>query len=343
MVSARSLTATALAVLLAGAQVHPQFKHQTSGTTAQLRGISAASSRIVWASGSKGTYVRTTNGGRTWVSGTVPDASSLDFRDVEAINAKTAYLLATAGRIYKTIDGGRRWSLQYNNTAQGVFLDAFAFWDARHGIVLGDPINDGFLLLTTNNGGLTWKQVPSAGIPPAIKGEAAFAASGTCIAVEGKNNVWFATGGKAARVFRSTDRGRTWKVSNTPIISGEDSTGIFSIAFKDAKNGFVVGGDYRKPIAIGDNVARTTDGGVTWKLVEGARPNGFRSCVEYVGRTSTLIAVGERACDYSTDDGASWKSFGREGYHCASIASSRAAWAAGADGRIAAITFTKSD
>ena len=343
MILAKSITATVLAVLFVGAQVHPQFKNQTSGTTAQLRGISAASSRIVWASGNKGTFLRTTNGGQTWFSGTVPDASTLDFRDVQGVDARTAYLLATAGKIYKSIDGGRRWSLQYNNTAQGVFLDAFAFWDARHGIVLGDPINDAFLLLTTNNGGRTWKQIPSAAIPPAIKGEAAFAASGTCIAVEGKNNVWFATGGKAARVFRSTDRGRTWKVSNTPIISGEDSTGIFSIAFKDAKNGFVVGGDYRKPIGIGDNAARTTDGGVTWKLVEGTRPTGFRSCVEYVGRSSTLIAVGERACDYSTDDGANWKSFGKEGYHGTSIAPSRAGWAAGADGRIAAITFAKSD
>jgi len=343
MVSSRSFTATALAVLLFGAEVHPQFKHQTTDTTAQLRGISAAGSTIAWASGSKGTYLRTTNGGQTWQSRGVPGASSLDFRDVEAIDSKTAYLLATAGKIYKTIDGGRRWSLQYNNTAQGVFLDAFAFWDARHGIVLGDPINDSFLLLTTSNGGATWTRVPTPAIPPAIKGEAAFAASGTCIAVEGKTNVWFATGGKAARVFRSTDRGRTWKVSNTPVISGEDSTGIFSIAFKDAKNGFVVGGDYRKPAALGDNAASTTDGGVTWKLVEGPRPNGFRSCVEYVGPTSTLITVGEKGCDYSTDGGASWKSFGKEGYHSLSLSRSRAGWAVGADGRIAAISFTKSD
>ena len=342
MILARSFTATALAVLVVGAQVNPQFKHQTSGTTVHLRGISAVNSYIAWASGNKGTFLRTTNGGQTWLSGSVPEASSLDFRDVEAIDAKTAYLLATAGKIYKTTDGGRRWSLQYNNMTPGVFLDSFAFWDARHGIVLGDPINDHFLLLTTSNGGLTWREVPSTRLPAAITGEAAFAASGTCIAVEGKSNVWFATGGKAARVFRSTDRGRTWSVSNTPIISGEDSTGIFSIAFKDARNGCVVGGDYKKPIAAGNNAARTTDGGVTWKLVEQARPNGFRSCVEYLGRTSTLIAVGERACDYSTDGGASWKSLGTEGYHGTSFAPSRAGWAVGADGRIAGITFTNS-
>ena len=326
-------------IILAISSSPPRLKPQTGGTTAQLRGVSAAGADVAWASGSKGPYLRTTDGGLTWRKGTVPDASSLDFRDVQAIDADTAYLLATAGKIYKTSDGGGHWSLRYNNVAEGVFLDSFAFWDARRGIALGDPMNDGFLILTTNDGGATWDQVPSANIPPAIKGEAAFAASGTCVAVEGKSNVWFATGGKAARVFRSADGGGTWRVSNTPIISGADSTGIFSIAFRDSKNGIVVGGDYKKPDAVTDNAARTTDGGATWKLVERARPNGFRSCVAYIG-ASILVAVGERGCDYSTDGGATWTVLENEGYHAISIHSSRHGWAVGANGKIAVLEDT---
>ena len=327
---------TAALIILATTSAPPRLKPQSSGTTAHLRGVSAAGARVAWASGSKGTYLRTTDAGLTWEKGTAPDASSLDFRDVHAVDADTAYLLATSGKIYKTSDGGRNWSLQYNNTAEGVFLDSCAFWDPRRGIALGDPMNDGFLILTTNDGGATWHQVPSASIPPAIKGEASFAASGTCIAVEGKSNVWFATGGKAARVFRSADGGHVWKVSNTPIISGADSTGIFSIAFRDSRNGIVVGGDYKKPDAVTDNAARTGDGGATWTLVQRARPNGFRSCVAYVGGRSTLVAVGEKGCDYSTDGGATWTALGKEGYHAISIHSSGHVWAVGANGTIAA-------
>jgi photosystem II stability/assembly factor-like uncharacterized protein len=313
-----------------------QWKPQTSGTTAQLRGVSAVSSTVAWASGSKGTYLRTTDGGATWTHGAVPGAEALDFRDVEAVSENVGYLMATAGKIFKTIDGGNHWTLQYDNTTPGIFLDSFAFWDDQHGIALGDPIKGSFVVITTSDGGASWQQVPSAAIPPAIEGEAAFAASGTCIAVQGKDNAWFATGGRAARVFRSTDRGRTWNVSRAPIISGVDSTGIFSIAFRDAKNGVIVGGDYKRPEEVNENAARTTDGGVTWKPIERSRPGGFRSSVAFIPGGTSIVAVGQAGADSSTDDGLSWERLGSEGYHSLSFArSGKSGWAVGADGRIA--------
>ncbi len=71
-----------------------------------------------------------------------------------------------------------------------------AFWTPAHGIAVGDPVNGKFELITTADGGKHWKPIPPENLPPAIAGEGAFAASGTCIAVQGKKNVWFATGGK---------------------------------------------------------------------------------------------------------------------------------------------------
>ena len=334
--SARLSSGALVALCVASVSADSQLKQQISGTTAQLRGVSAVSSTVAWASGSNGTFLRTTDGGRTWTAGTVPAASALDFRDIEAVDARIAYLLATAGKIYKTTDGGDHWTLQYINQTPGVFLDAFGFWDPRNGIAIGDPIDGRFLILTTSDGGETWNQVPGQRIPPSIEGEAAFAASGTCIAVDGKQTAWFGTGGRAARVFRSTDRGRTWKVSATPITSGMDSTGIFSIAFRDAKHGVVVGGDYKKPDEPNANVARTTDGGVTWNLMA-SRPGGFRSGVAFVPGTTKLVAVGRASCDFSTDDGVSWNPFSKEGYHSLSFAPSRAGWVVGADGRIGKI------
>ncbi|HSO75533.1 MAG TPA: oxidoreductase, partial [Blastocatellia bacterium] len=136
--------------------------------------------------------------------------------------------------------------------------------------------------------------------------------------------------------FRSTDMGGTWKVSATPITSGTDSTGIFSIAFRDAKHGIVVGGDYKKPNEANANAARTTDGGVTWNVIA-SRPGGYRSGVAFVHGTAKLIAVGETGSDFSTDGGASWKTLSKDAYHSISFARSGAGWVVGADGRIAKI------
>ncbi len=218
------------------------------------------------------------------------------------------------------------------------FFDAFAFWDARTGIAVSDPVDGRFIVINTTDGGATWKELPRENSPQALEGDGAFAASGTCIAVQGKKNVWFGTGGAAvARVFRSTDGGDTWKVVATPITAGNASSGIFSTAFKDPKNGVIVGGDYKKENETGDNVATTTDGGATWTLAKGPRPSGFRSAVAYVAgsRGPMLVAVGPNGSDYSVDNGASWVSLGSTGFHAVSFAGVGAGWAVGEGGRIA--------
>jgi len=322
---------------LAGDTASAQWSLQSSGTDADFRGLCAVSSTVAWASGTRGTYTRTTDGGKTWRAGTVPGAGELDFRDVDAFDEYTAYLLSIgkgeSSRIYKTTDGGAHWTLQFTNkTAEG-FFDAMAFWDRDHGIAMSDPVDGHFLIITTDDGGRTWNQVPASNLPPAVKGEGGFAASGTCITVQGKSNVWFASGGSVARVFRSTDRGRTWQVTTTPITSGTESAGIFSIAFKDAWNGIITGGDYRKPEEATNNVATTADGGRTWKLAQGARPKGYRSAVAYVPGF-VLVAVGTSGSDSSKDGGNNWTALDQENYNSVSFAAG-AGWAAGPRGRIA--------
>jgi photosystem II stability/assembly factor-like uncharacterized protein len=318
----------------------PQWEMQKSGATASLRGVCAVSSTVVWASGSNGTYLRTTDGGKIWQAGTIPGASSLDFRDIQAFDANTALVISagTPAKIYKTTDGGKTWKEKYSNDKPGVFFDSMAFWDKKNGIAFSDPVDGYFLLIVTDDGGETWQQVPAKNIPPPLPGEAGFAASGTCVAVQGKFNAWFCTGGAAAHVFRSIDRGQTWTAAETPMIFGKPSQGIFSIAFKDAKNGIIVGGDYKAEQQKQKNAAITIDGGVTWKPVEGAQPSGYRECVSYVPGTGgqMLITVGPSGSDYSRDGGRTWKNFDTTGFHSISFAPGTCmGWAVGADGRIA--------
>lgn len=321
---------------------HAQWVPQQSGTSVRFRGLSAVNANVAWASGERGTFARTTDGGQTWQSAVVPGAESLDFRDVDAFDESTAYLLSIGegekSRIYKTVDGGKSWTLQFKSDKTAAFFDAMAFWDRNHGIAVSDPVGGHFLIITTFNGGKTWKEMPPEGMPTALTGEGAFAASGTCITVQGKSNVWFGTGGpEGARVFRSKDGGRTWQVTKTPIISGK-SAGIFSIAFRDGTHGVAVGGDYQDEGGANNNAATTVDGGRTWTIVKEHQPKGYRSCVAY-GRFAgsyALLTVGPSGADYSLDDGRSWRSIGTEGFHTASLAGSiNTGWAAGERGRIA--------
>jgi photosystem II stability/assembly factor-like uncharacterized protein len=278
----------------------PRWTTQTSGVNARLRGVSAVSERVVWASGSGATVLRTTDGGATWQKLNVT-SEALDFRDINAIDAQTAYVLSIgngpASRIYKTTDAGATWTMQFKNDDPKAFLDAMSFWDANNGIVFGDSVLGKFYVLTTNNGGATWSRVPVATLPPALENEGAFAASGTNIAVFGKRHAWIGTGaGAKARVLRTTDGGRSWQVADTPLAAGQ-SAGIFSIAFRDAKHGVVAGGDYRKEQEAMDNLAVTDDGGATWKLVKGL--SGYRSVVAYVpgGKSRARVARGATGGD----------------------------------------------
>jgi len=316
---------------------------QTSGVNARLRGVSAVNDRVAWASGSASTVLRTTDGGATWRKLNVT-SEALDFRDIDAVDAQTAYALSIgngpASRIYKTIDGGASWTLQFQNDDPKAFLDAMTFRDANHGVVFGDSIDGRFYILLTDNGGRNWTRVPANTLPAALENEGAFAASGTNIAVFGNTHAWIGTGAAIkARVLRTADGGRTWQVADTPLAAGP-SAGIFSIAFRDALHGVVVGGDYRKEQQAVENLAITTDGGVTWKLVKGL--SGFRSVVAYVpgAKTPALVAVGPSGADVSLDDGQTWTPIAGRGFDTFSFVPHKAVgWAAGANGGIGKLVF----
>lgn len=348
----------AVAPVARAQEVRPKLTPQESGTTALLQAVSAVSERVVWVSGHRGTVLRTTDGGATWERLIVPDADSLQFRDIHAIDERTAYALSAGpgglSRIYKTTDGGRSWTLQFLNEEPEAFFDCLSFWDERRGLAFSDAVAGEVILLMTEDGGLHWTRIPPDRVPAAqAGGEGAFAASGTCVVTGPEGRAWIGTGAaETARVFLTEDYGRSWTVVSTPVVAGE-MAGIFTLSFRDARHGAALGGDLARPQEHTDNVAVTSDGGRTWTLAGRTRLAGAVYGSSYVpgAPTPTLVAVGPGGMDLSTDDARSWVPLDTASYWAVGfagadgrqggggVAAPAPGWAVGPQGRIVKIEW----
>lgn len=318
---------------------------QTSGFDTNLRGVSAVyapdakgmRTPVVWASGSNGAILRSLDAGETWKRLHVAGGDALDFRGIVAFNATTAYVMSSGegekSRIYKTTDGGETWALQYTGNRKEIFLDSIACLSETRCYALSDPVDGKFLLLTTTDG-QHWNPLPSDKMPAALPGEGAFAASNTCLLLSG-NEIFFGTGGPAARVFHSADKGRTWTVSETPIAHGNASSGIFSIARGGQNELVVVGGDYQNSTRASAVAAYSLDGGKTWQLSE-QQPGGYRSAVACVNHAS-CVAVGPNGEDVSLSQvfATGWKFTDSLNLNAVVILDLKNGWAVGPKGTIA--------
>ena len=312
---------------------------QTSGTTALLIAVSPVNERVVWVSGSLGTYLRTTDGGATWSAARVPGADSLQFRDVHAVDANTAYLLSIGNgnqsRIYKTTDAGAHWTRQFTNPDSAGFYDCMDFWDPKRGVVIGDAVGSDIVILTTADGGAHWNRVPSSSLPRAQPTEGSFAASGTCLVARPGGHAWIvASNPDHGRVLHTANFGKTWSVDTLPITTRAGS-GPQSIAFRDATHGIALGGG--NSAQAGDAFAATTsDGGRTW-TTRASPPlrTGVWGGVYVRGATKpTVVAVGPAGAVWSRDEGVTWTPIDTLNYWSVGFASPRAGWAVGTQGRI---------
>ncbi|MEU8548801.1 oxidoreductase [Streptomyces roseoverticillatus] len=331
----------------AGKASAPAWESLGSGSDARFRGLAAVSRTTAWAAGTKGTVLLTRDRGRSWRNVSPPGAGALEFRDVEAFGARRAVVLAIgegeASRVFRTDDGGTTWTETFRNADPKAFYDCLAFFDARHGIALGDPVDGKFRVLATGDGGRSWRVLPAAGMPAALPGEAAFAASGQCVVTArgraGGRDAWIATGGAASsRVLHSADRGRTWTVTGTPVPAGDPARGVFGLAFRDRAHGLAVGGDYRAGQPSERAAAASGDGGSTWAAA--ARPPAaYRSGVAWLPRSrTTALAVGPTGSDVTTDGGRTWRAFDTGSYDTVDCAPDGGCWAAGEKGGLARLT-----
>ena len=323
-----------------------QIVIKTEGTASSIRGLSVVNDRVIWASGSNGKVVRSTDGGETWEWMTVPGYEKIDFRDIEAFDERTAVIMGIAepGYILRTTNGGKSWKAIHKDTSRGVFMDAMAF-KGRYGVVAGDPLpGSGYAyLLYTKNRGRKWHNVSKehAGVLRLTDGEAMFASSGTNIVLSHdlrpNKKVYalhLATGGRTASFISAAKGSRT----TLPLLQGKESTGANSVAAWDSEHWAVVGGDFLNDKDTSGNCALSTDGGAHWfKPI--VPPSGYRSCVAFL-EEKYLLTCGTSGVDLSQDGGIHWTPVSDDSFHvCQKAKKGRAVFLAGTKGRIARFIY----
>ena len=341
-----------LAVLLLSssalhAQSVPRVREQTSPTTALLQAIHAVNDSVVWASGHRGTVLRTRDGGITWERLAAPAGDTLEFRDVHALSANEAWILSSGNgpksRIYHTTDGGRRWSRQFLNADSAAFFDCLSMRASSAGAVFGVAFGDASQgrsnILHTRDGGAHW--TPAEGAPAPRPSEGGFAASGQCVVHGDAQTVFIATGAPEARLFRSTDGGARWQALTTPFVRGTVA-GMTGLSFDGPRRGIAVAGDIDRLRTDTSSavVGITEDGGTTWTLR--ARPPlpGALSGVTWVPAVSrgAIVASGYGGAFYSLDGALTWTTL-TDAVTPSVTAAGRRVWISGAKGRIWRLDF----
>ncbi|MBS1772120.1 MAG: oxidoreductase [Bacteroidetes bacterium] len=342
-----------LAVLFTSIASYSQqyaLQYADTKTNASFRGMSVADEHAIWVSGSKGWIGRSTNGGKDWSFKQVKGYETCDFRSLYAFDSNNA-VIANAGSpayILRTTDGGATWQQVYKNTDSAAFIDGVDFWNKKHGLIYGDPINGHMLILYTKDGGKTWKERNNC--PEMSKGEASFAASGTNISCFLHSKVVIACGGKKSELFFSRNRGNRWRSIPTPMLATTESTGIFSFMYMGINHWLIAGGDYKHDSVKTANFFYTTNKGKTW-MAPGNTTRGYRECLAAIENRRPskkplpriTFAIGPSGIDISADNGKNWKPLSDEkGFHVIkSSTDHNLIFLAGSNGKLAIMKTTE--
>ncbi len=346
-----SLTPPATSAAAFAGTEPPTWNQVTSPGAGPFRGLEAVSRRVAWVGGDNGELWRTTDGGSSWENAAPPDSTGQGFRRIISLGYGHVVLFARGGvddpdgeepslaaRIYVSADNGRTWHLSFTNEDPAAFYDCLdMFADGRHGLALSDPVGGLFRILATADGGNSWRVQHTAGMPPAIDGEFAFA-TGRCLRTSGTRRAWFGTAVAAARIFHTSNRGRTWTVTDSTLAPDPDNgAGVFGLAVRGHRHLLAVGGTFAD-FDLGTSASAFTRDGRTWHA--GGQTGGLRASVAWVPkRPGTAVSGGFTGTDITRDGGRTWTTFSSLPYGSVACSPDGACWGTGEDGTVARLSL----
>ncbi len=234
---------------------------------------------------------RTEDGGKTWTPVDLGDATIKGVCAIDILKTTRIYqgklkprtVIHAAGRvggptgILRSVDGGENWQVIDMQKYAGMILD-IKFFDEQTGLVFASSSRSGDnegLILRTEDGGKTWKQVYKSGRATELIWKASFP--------DKLNGFATVQNYDPARVqqliVKTEDGGKTW--TELPLTQNANAR-QFGIGFVDKDHGWVgtmAGGFY------------TADGGKTFEPVPVAKAaNKFR--VVPTGQGLSVFAIG---------------------------------------------------
>lgn len=255
-----------------------------------LYGLAFIPPSTLWAAGSDGMLLHSTDEGDTWTEqkiGTPEDVfSSICFPD-----SRNGWIVGKMGKILHTTDGGKNWSCV--KKGENIYYTKVFFLDPQYGWIVGER---GTLLLTTD-GGKNWETIDTG----------KFMITFNDVRFIDRNKGWIVgerdmfTGQGVIMV--STDGGRTWQDQE----SGVDKS-LMSVYPVNADKVWVGG--------LGGTILLTTDGGSTWikkklKYQEKVIDNHVYKVLEQksglTGTRNAIYALCRGGQHFSTDTGNSWR------------------------------------
>ncbi|MBK6265082.1 hypothetical protein JKA74_08530 [Marivirga sp. S37H4] len=322
-------------------KINHSLKEISSGTDALLIGLQPLNDSIVWASGTNATILRSNDSGESWEKFQYEEADTLQFRDIHPLSAKEAIVLSSgegkASQIfYFHEDMG--WQKTFQMDASEGFLDAIQLWENGQGLAYGDAIDSLAYILKTTDFGKSWIRIPTA--PKSGSGEGGFASSGSNIALGENGKAWIGTGaGGSARVFHSTDYGRSWEVFETPMIKG-DAAGITSIKHHNDKI-WIAGGDLAISDELLENIYFSEDNGQNWQAMNEHQIKGsfYGLAVSNFKGNDLIIACGPNGVELWNGAENKWLIISDKNIWTATFLDNQTALMAGKNGTIIKVKF----
>src|ERR1700752_85193 len=265
------------------------WTRQPAGSMAWLHAVFFTDPNRGWAAGSKGTLLRTEDGGKTWKA----TAAATDdvVRDISFVDAQNGWLVCEVNQyqlktledprayLMKTSDGGANWS---RVEIKGFDVDSILVRAVISRGGRGWAFGEAGAIFTTRDAGETWVRLRSPPRRLLLGGTFVdddrgwvVGAGATIIQTSDGGDTWYQSSlpgvdktvrftatsfvdnrlawavGSAGSVFRTTNGGRTWQRQESGIV-----VDLFDVKFVDAQEGWAVGSE--------GTIIHTTNGGGTW-------------------------------------------------------------------------------